>query len=84
MILSNCSAEGDFCGSLAQQGTKLINPKGNQPENSLGGLILKLKLQYLGHLMEKAESLEKTLTLGKTEAKEENETAENEIVGWHH
>jgi len=84
LILSNCSAEGDFYGSLAQQGTKLINPKGNQPENSLGGLILKLKLQYLGHLMERAESLEKTLTLGKTEAKEEKETAENEIVGWHH
>ena len=44
---------------LDSKGTKLINPQGNQPENSLGGLILKLKLQYLGHLMERANSLEK-------------------------
>ena len=36
---------------------------------SLEGLMLKLKLQYLGHLMRRANSLEKTLMLGKTEAK---------------
>ena len=40
------------------------------PEYSLEGLILKLKLQYLGCLMERANSLEKTLLLGKTEAKD--------------
>ena len=39
------------------------------PEYSLGGLILKLKLQYFGHLMRKADSLQKTLMLGKTEGK---------------
>ena len=38
------------------------------PEYSLEGLILKLKFQYFGHLMRRAESLEKTLMLGKTEA----------------
>ena len=43
---------------------KLVNPKGNQ---SLEGLMLKLKLQYLGHLMRRADSLEKTLMLGKIE-----------------
>ena len=40
-------------------------------EYSLEGLILKLKLQYFGHLMGRANSLEKTLMLGKIEAKGE-------------
>ena len=44
-----------------------VNPKGNQLEYSLEGLILKLKLQYFGHLMRKADSLEKTPMLGKIE-----------------
>ena len=39
------------------------------PEYSLEGLILKLKLQYFGHLMERADSLEKTLVLGKMEGR---------------
>ena len=39
------------------------------PEYSLEGLILKLKLQYFGHLMQEAESLEKTLMLGKIEGR---------------
>ena len=37
------------------------------PEDSLEGLILKLKLQYFGHLMQRTDSLEKTLVLGKIE-----------------
>ena len=48
---------------------KPINPKGNHPEYSLKGLMLKLKLQYFGHLMQRADSLEKTLMLGKIEGK---------------
>ena len=39
------------------------------PESSVEGLMLKLKLQYFGNLMQKADSLEKTLMLGKTEGK---------------
>ena len=39
------------------------------PEYSLEGLMLKLKLQYVGHLMQRADSLEKTLMLGKTEGR---------------
>ena len=39
------------------------------PEYSLGGLMLKLKLQYFGHLMQRADSLEKTLMLGKIEGR---------------
>ena len=55
------------------------------PEYSLEGLILKLKLQYFGHLMQRADSSEKTLMLGKIEdRKEEQETTEGVLVGWHH
>ena len=43
--------------------------KNNNPEYSLQGLILKLKLQYFGHLMQRANSLEKTLMLEKFEVK---------------
>ena len=39
------------------------------PEYSLEGLMLKLKLQYFGHLMQRTDSLEKTLTMGKTEGR---------------
>ena len=39
------------------------------PEHSLEGLILKLKLQYFGHLMQRTDSLEKTLVLGKIEGR---------------
>ena len=39
------------------------------PECSLEGLVLKLKLQYFGHLMQRTDSLEKTMMLGKTEAR---------------
>ena len=45
--------------------------------------MLKLKLHYSGHLMRRTDSLEKTLTLRKTEAKEKG-TTEEEMVGWHH
>ena len=43
-----------------------VHPKGDQ---SLEGLMLKLKLQYFGHLMRRVDSLEKTLMLGKTEGR---------------
>ena len=43
------------------------------PEYSLEGLLLKLKLQYFGHLLRRADSLEKALTLGKTEGKRRRE-----------
>ena len=46
--------------------------------------MLKLKLQYFGHLMRRADSLEQTLMLGKIEGQEEKGTTEDEMVGWHH
>ena len=48
---------------------KPVNSKGNQLEYSLEGLMLKLKLQYFGHLIQSADSLEKTLMLGKIEGR---------------
>ena len=48
-------------------GIKIVNPKGISPEYSLKGLILKLKLRHFGHLMQRTDSLEKTLMLGKIE-----------------
>ena len=46
---------------------KPVHPKGNQSWYSLEGLMLKLKLQCFGHLMQRADSLEKTLMLEKIE-----------------
>ena len=54
------------------------------PGCSLGGLMLKLKLQYFGHLMQRADSFEKTLMLGKIEGRREKGMTEDEMVGWHH
>ena len=51
------------------------------PEYSLEGL--KLKLQYFGHLMQRVDSLEKTLILGKTEGRRRR-GRQDEMVGWHH
>ena len=45
--------------------------------------MLKLKLQYFGHLMQRADSLEKT-DAGTDSGQEEKGTTEDEIVGWHH
>ena len=44
-----------------------VHPKGNHPEYSLERLMLKLKLQYFGHLIRRIDSLKKTLMLGKIE-----------------
>ena len=46
-----------------------VYPKGNWSRCSLEGLMLKLKLQYFGHLMQRADSLEKTLMLEKIEGR---------------
>ena len=46
--------------------------------------MLKLKLQYFGHLMWKTDALQKTLMLRKIEGRREKGTTEDEMVGWHH
>ena len=53
------------------------------PGCSLEGLILRLKLQYFGHLMGRVDSLEKTLA-GRDWGQEEKGMTEDEMAGWHH
>ena len=54
------------------------------PKYSLEGLMLKLKLRYFGHQMQRTDSLEKTLMLGKIEGRRRRGMTEDEMVGWHH
>ena len=54
------------------------------PEYSLEGLMLKLNLQYFGYLMQKSDSLEKTLMLGKIEGRRIRGWTEVEMVGWYY
>ena len=54
------------------------------PEYSLEGLMLKLKLQYFGPLMQRADSVEKTLMLGKIQGRRRRGMIEDQMVGWHH
>ena len=60
-----------------------VHPKGDWSWVFLEGLMLKLKLQYFGHLMRRVDSLEKTLMLGGM-GQEEKGTIEDEMAGWHH
>ena len=53
------------------------------PGCSLEGMMLKLKLQYFGHLMQRVDSLEKT-DAGRGWGQEEKGTTEDEMAGWHH
>ena len=53
------------------------------PEYSLEGLMLRLKLQYFGHLIRRADSFEKTLMLEKIEGRRRR-GRQDEMVGWHH
>ena len=53
------------------------------PGCSLDGMMLKLKLQYFGHLMQRVDPLEKT-DAGRDWGQEEKGTTEDEMAGWHH
>ena len=68
-MLSNCGAGEDSWESLDSKQIQPVYPKGYQPWIPLEGLMLKLKLQYFGHLMQRADSLEKTPMLGKIEGR---------------
>ena len=57
--------------------------KAISPGISLEGMMLKLKLQYFGHLMRRVDSLEKT-DAGRDWGQEEEGTTEDEMAGWHH
>ena len=62
---------------------KPVNPKEINPEYSLKGLMLKLKLQHFDHLIERVDSLKKTLILGKTQGRRRREHRRWD-GGWHH
>ena len=76
--------EKTFKSPLDYKEIKPVNPKEINPEYSLDGLVLNLKLQYFGHLMRRVDSFEKILMLGKIEGGEEKGMTEDEMVGWHH
>ena len=59
-----------------------VHSKGDQPWDFFGGKMLKLKLQYFGHLMRRVDSLEKT-DAGRDWGQEKG-TTEDEMAGWHH
>ena len=73
-MLKNCTGvlEKTLEGSLNSK-IKPVNPKEINPEYSFEGLMLKLKLQYFGHMMERTDSLEKTPMLGKIEGRKRSE-----------
>ena len=58
--------------------------KETSPGCSLEGLMLRLKLQYFGHLMRRVDSLEKTLMVGGIGGRRRKWTTEDEMAGWHH
>ena len=74
LMLLNCGAREDSWESLGfpRRSNQSIL-KENSPEYSLEGLMLKLKLQYFGHLMRRADSFEKILMLGKIEGRKRRE-----------
>ena len=61
-----------------------VHPKGVGPRCSLEGLMLKLKLQYFGHLVRRADLFEKTLMLGGIGGRRKKGTTEDDMTGWHH
>ena len=60
-----------------------VHSEGDQPWDFFEGKMLKLKLQYFGHLMRRVDSLEKS-DAGRDWGQEEKVTTEDEIAGWHH
>ena len=60
---------------------KPVSHKEISPEHSLEGLMLKVKVQFFGHLKQRTDSLEKTLMLEKIEDTEEKGTTEDELAG---
>ena len=68
-MLLNCSVGEDSESPLDSKEIQPVILKEIGPEYSLAGLMLKLKLQYFGHLMRRTNSLEKTLMMGKIEGR---------------
>ena len=80
-MLLNCGVGEDSCKSLGLQGDPISPLKEISPGISLEGMMLKLKLQYFGHLMGRVDSLEKTLMLGGIGGRRRRG---QQMAGWHH
>ena len=78
LMLLNCGVGEDSWESLGLQGDP------TSPGISLEGMMLKLKLQYFGHLIRRVDSMEKTLMLAGIGGQEEKGTTKDEMARWNH
>ena len=83
-MLLNCGIGEDLRVPWTARRSNQSILKEISPGISLEGMMLKLTLQYFGHLMRRVDSLEKTLMLGGIGCRQEKGTTENEMAGWHH
>ena len=79
MVLEKTLESPLDCKEIHQSILKEISPG-----VSLEEMMLKLKLQYFGHLMRRVDPLEKTLMLGGIGGRRKKGTTEDEMAGWHH
>ena len=83
-MLLYCGVGEDSCKEKTARRSNQSILKEISPGCSLEEMMLKLKLQYFGHLMQRVDSLEETLILGGVWGQEETGTAEDAMAGWHH
>ena len=83
-MLLNCGVGEDSSVPWTTRRSNQSILKEISPECSLEELMLKLKLQYFGLLMQRVDSLEKTLMLGGIGGEGEGDDREDEMAGWHH
>ena len=81
LMLLNCAVGEDLRVRWTARRSNQSIIKEISLENSWGGLMLKLKLQYFGHLMQRTDLFDKTLMLGKIEGRRRRG---RQMVGWHH
>ena len=84
LMLLNCGIGEDLRVSWIARRSNQSILKETSPEYSVEGLMLKLKLQYFGHLMWRINSLGKDPDAGKDWRQEEKGMTEDDMVGWHH
>ena len=83
LMLLNCGVGEDSRVPWTARRSNQSILKETSPGCSLEGLMLRLKLQYFGHLMQRVDSLEKTHA-GRDWGQEEKGTTKDEMAGWHH
>ena len=83
-MLLNCGVGKDLRVPWAARRSNQFILKEISPGCPSEGMMLKLKLQYFGHLMRRTDSFEKTLMLGKIEGGRKGGRQDYEMVGWHH